>query len=65
MGFASLARPQGDPDERGRNPDELGSLRDAAEFARVRVDAELGTICWPGGADLAPESLCAAVTPRS
>ena len=29
-------------------------LRDPAEFARVRVDAELGTIVWPGGADLDP-----------
>ena len=32
-------------------------LSDAEEFARVRVDAELGTITWPNGADLAPEML--------
>ncbi len=29
-------------------------LRDPVEFARVRVDTELGTIVWPGGADLDP-----------
>lgn len=32
-------------------------LRDPAFFARVAVDAELGTIVWPNGADLAPEFL--------
>lgn len=26
-------------------------------FAEVEVDAELGTIVWPGGADLAPDTL--------
>ena len=26
-------------------------------FARVRVDAETGTVVWPGGADLAPDTL--------
>lgn len=29
-------------------------LRDLAEFRRVCVDAESGTIAWPGGADLDP-----------
>ena len=30
---------------------------DADVFTAVRVDPELGTIVWPGGADLAPEFL--------
>jgi len=26
-------------------------------FAEATVDAETGTVCWPGGADLAPDTL--------
>ncbi len=26
-------------------------------FAKVKVDAETGTVVWPGGADLAPDTL--------
>lgn len=26
-------------------------------FSEVHVDHETGTICWPGGADLAPDAL--------
>jgi hypothetical protein len=32
-------------------------LRDPVYFARVELDAELGTISWPNGADIAPETL--------
>jgi hypothetical protein len=32
-------------------------LRDPAYFARVELDDELGTISWPNGADVAPETL--------
>ncbi len=34
--------------ERARTPDG---------FAEVRVDRETGTVCWPNGADLAPDTL--------
>ena len=34
-------------------------LADPTEFARVEVDAEAGTIGWPGGLDMAPEPLYA------
>jgi hypothetical protein len=37
-------------------------LRDAKEFARLAVNVETGTICWPNGADLDPDVLYAAVT---
>lgn len=37
-------------------------LKDHAEFLKVRVDPELGTICWPNGADLDPDVLYAKVT---
>jgi hypothetical protein len=41
-------------------------LADEREFAKVRVDPNLGTIVWPNGADLAPEMLYACLTgPRS
>jgi hypothetical protein len=37
-------------------------LRDRAKFLEVRVDQEIGTICWPNGADLDPDVLYASVT---
>jgi hypothetical protein len=37
-------------------------LRDPKEFAAVRVNVELGTVCWPSGADLDPDVLYALVT---
>ena len=32
----------------------FAGLKDLGEFAKVRVDAETGTICWPNGADVDP-----------
>ena len=32
-------------------------LLDKKKFRRMKVDAELGTICWPNGADIAPDTL--------
>ena len=40
-------------------------LKDYAEFRKVRVDPELGTICWPSGADLDPDVLYARITGES
>jgi hypothetical protein len=33
------------------------AVRDPAYFREVRVDPRSGTIAWPNGADLAPDSL--------
>jgi hypothetical protein len=32
-------------------------LADQAFFAQVRVDPEIGTVIWPKGVDMAPETL--------
>lgn len=31
--------------------------RSSAGFTKAEVDAETGTVVWPGGADLAPDTL--------
>ena len=35
----------------------FAQLRDPSQFAELEVNHDLGTICWPNGADLAPETL--------
>jgi hypothetical protein len=40
----------------------FATLCDRRKFARVRVDPELGTVVWPGGADLDPDVLYSLVT---
>jgi uncharacterized protein DUF2442 len=42
--------------DRMRGPAFEGA-RTAEGFARVAVDRETGTVVWPGGADLAPDTL--------
>lgn len=39
-------------------------LRDPSRFAEAFVDAELGTVVWPNGADIAPEYLYESVLRR-
>ncbi len=38
------------------------SLREPAEVAKVKVDPEIGTVCWPSGADLDPDVLYSTIT---
>jgi hypothetical protein len=42
--------------DRMRGPVFKGA-RTSDGFARVEVDSETGTVVWPGGADLAPDTL--------
>ena len=37
-------------------------LRDPAEFAKVRLEQEFGTIEWPGQVDLDPDALYARLS---
>ncbi len=43
----------------------FAALRERAEFAAVQVNLELGTVCWPCGADLDPDVLYALATGAS
>ncbi len=38
---------------------------DRETFSRVSIDPESGTVCWPGGLDLAPDALYARITGTS
>ena len=38
-------------------------VRDPKYFRRVRVDRECGTIVWPNGADICPDTLYHAIPP--
>jgi hypothetical protein len=40
-------------------------LRDPLEVAKVKVDPESGTVCWPNGADLDPDVLYGELTGHS
>ena len=42
--------------DRMRGP-VFAEARTHAGFAKVTVDTETGTVVWPGGADLAPDTL--------
>ena len=62
LGFDDGA--EGDVDISSMVPFEgvFAPLRESGYFARVRVDSELGTICWSNGADIDPEVLYSAAT---
>jgi hypothetical protein len=40
----------------------FASLKDPVHFEQAHVNRELGTVCWPGGADLDPDVLYARIT---
>jgi len=43
----------------------FAALGNSDIFEQVRLDADWGTICWPGDLDLAPEPLYERVTGRN
>jgi Protein of unknown function (DUF2442) len=60
LGFADGLRGEVDVLDRMRGP-VFGRARTPEGFADVAVDPETGTVVWPGGADLAPDTLYARV----
>lgn len=55
--FSNGASGEIDLGPRLRFDDVFAPLRDPAEFAKVSVNHELGTVVWPSGADLCPDML--------
>ena len=43
--------------EKAQRGGVFAPLADTRYFRQMRLDASLGTICWPNGADIAPETL--------
>lgn len=56
MTFADGLTGEVDILDRMRGP-VFTEARTPAGFAKVTVDPETGTVAWPGGADLAPDTL--------
>jgi Protein of unknown function (DUF2442) len=56
VAFADGTTGEVDVLDRMRGP-VFDEARTPGGFARVSVDAETGTVVWPGGADLAPDTL--------
>ena len=54
--FADGLSAQFDVLDRMRGP-VFAEARTLSGFAQVAVDPETGTVVWPGGADLAPDTL--------
>lgn len=54
--FADGLRGEVEVLDRMRSP-VFSQARTPAGFTGVRVDVESGTVVWPGGADLAPDTL--------
>jgi hypothetical protein len=43
----------------------FAQLKDPQRFNELRVNPELGTICWPNGADVDPDVLYAMVSGKN
>src|ERR1035437_10952285 len=57
---ASLVRTSAATGARSSLPTMFEPLRDPQLFREVRVDAELGAIAWPNGADIDPDTCTSA-----
>jgi len=42
----------------------FAAWKDRSEFRKVTIDPETGTLAWPGGIDICPDSLYEEVTGR-